>query len=319
MSIALYTENRVISGIVTSRSFPAMEFISIQRESSDPVFLATVDILNSESSSAYRLSRNNDNVELSVGTITSDPFVLNQIPANANPMATKLIVTKYGYRLYESVFSHVSTGSIAYVVQIEDLFTVANEATASGYTDRFSINGSSKIVTVTANATWQELYDYISYWISQSANIQHGNPGITIDGKTLILTTDWDLVINTGVTLTATGKKITFSGTGTWTLTGTAAFEGLMQDDSDARVPIAITNIIDGSRLLIEPAAGGVDIYNEIISGTSYTHYYTQSSETNIEIRLRNSSGSLTYEVWRTSGLVTNEAGLSGRANQILD
>jgi hypothetical protein len=50
---------------------------------------------------------------------------------------------------------------------------VATEATAAGYSSKFSIDWSNRIITVTGDTNPQEMYDYVQYEAAQSGNIQY--------------------------------------------------------------------------------------------------------------------------------------------------
>ena len=86
---------------------------------------------------------------------------------------------KYGYMSFESTRDGVNNwgngkGNAEEVVKLSaDTFVVANEATASGYSSKFSLDWTNKIITVTGTATPQQMYDYTQYASAQSANMQY--------------------------------------------------------------------------------------------------------------------------------------------------
>ena len=171
-------------------------------------------------------------------------------------------------------------------------------------------------ITISTNHTLQEIYDYQKYWSLLSANIEEEQPLTTADGVTFFLADDWDFIINTGVTVTATGQKLIMGGTGTWTLNGTAQFAGLMQDASKSRAPIKITNIVSGSRVLVERASDQTEIHNAIVSGTELTVYYEETSSTLVNVVVRNASGGTIYRSWRITGNVDYNKGFTTHVSQ---
>lgn len=236
-------------------------------------------------------------------------------------------VRKYGYIFQQVSRDGVSQGQWGnekgnaienFNLAQNTLIGETTEATVAAYTG-VSINGSTKTITISADRTAQEIYDFTQYWAALGANTFYEEPIVTIDGNNFSLKEDWDLIVNTGITVTATGKKFIFSGTGTWTLTGTAEFNGLMQDATQSRVPITVTNIVSGSRLYIEKDSDSSEIYNDIITGTTYSLYYTETTATDVTIRLRNASGATDYKSWETGGTVSLASGLLVQASQQLD
>lgn len=200
---------------------------------------------------------------------------------------------------------------------LADTGVMATEATALGYSG-VSVNFSTKTITVSSNRTWQEVYDYAVAQYFQSANFATKSttrPCTSSDAVNFTMNTDWDLVVNTGVTVTADGQVITFTGTGGWTLSGTAMFTGLMNDGTNYRVPIVLSGIADGSRYRIETSPGGVLIADGTQSGSGdITIPYTITGATDVLIRVRQYG----YLPFSTTATVTT-SGLSSNVAQVAD
>lgn len=128
----------------------------------------------------------------------------------------------YGYEpaTTTQVLKGTSAKAIAYTM-LADAGVTAAKATAATYTDRFSIDASGNI-TVTADATFEQLYDYAQVWLESSgANMEAaglGNKLVSWSGSALTATKN--LTINGGATLSSGAKFSTITIAGTLTLTG---------------------------------------------------------------------------------------------------
>jgi hypothetical protein len=83
-----------------------------------------------------------------------------------------LKLRKYGFTFQEQGFSATSKATLSQFFDVNP-FTVASEATAATYSSKFTLNWTSRIITVTGNTTPQEMYDYTQYAAAQSGNIQY--------------------------------------------------------------------------------------------------------------------------------------------------
>lgn len=118
--------------------------------------------------------------------------------------------------------------------QLVDDNVTLSETNALLLSSKFSINSTTKVITVTANATYDELYDYVIAWnCSSQANALIPNLSqylITANGTDLTAYTGWSLVVSTGVTLSLGAKfsKVKFTGV---TINGTGKITGVYSND----------------------------------------------------------------------------------------
>ena len=85
------------------------------------------------------------------------------------------------------------------------------------------------------------------------------------------------------------------------------------------RIPVKLTNIIDGSRYWVGKDSDGSTIFEGTQSGSgTVTGYYEHTANIDIDIRVRKSSASLKYKPWVGEGTLSAEA-FSLRIRQILD
>ena len=90
------------------------------------------------------------------------------------------------------------------------------EATAASITG-VTIDGATEAITITADVSMSDLYDYTQWWSMPSRNLDSDVPITTTDS--IAYTCGYALTINTGQTLSGTGtltlgsKTLTMSGT----------------------------------------------------------------------------------------------------------
>jgi hypothetical protein len=226
-------------------------------------------------------------------------------------------VRKYGY-LTSSGTRTVNGVAISDSITLTtDNFATDSFGTVSGMTG-ISLDYSGKVVTVSENHSLSEIYEYIKYSDSLTANMDEVDTISTSDGTNFILTTNWGIDIADGVAVTATGKKLVMSGTGTYNLNSSGQFVGIMADATKTRVPVTLTGLIVGSRCFIEKQSTGTVILNQEAGGSSITTYYELTTDTDVYIRVRKSSIGTKYVPYELSGTIT-VSGLSVTINQIVD
>jgi hypothetical protein len=136
------------------------------------------------------------------------------------PMLVK--IRKYGYQAFNTSWDGRSSLTTLSIFMVDDNVVVANEAIAGAYTG-IAVNGSTETITISSDHTLQEIYDYIQWWSTQSANVQYVVPMTSADGNTFILAQNWDLICDGGDITSGTGKSLNFSGTGILQLDGNTA------------------------------------------------------------------------------------------------
>lgn len=176
--------------------------------------------------------------------------------------------------------------------------TESTQATVHAYT-MFSWNSGTSTLTVSANATVNQLYDW-----SQDYAATHPTEDVwfsTVDGVTYTLT--GNLTINTGVTLTGTSSQRISMASYTLTLTGTGTTSGVIVTDvSGTHAPIALTGLVAGSTVYIYNSTASSTIYKAVVAGTSTTQFLTLSSDKSLLIKVRQ-AGYLPYETTGTVGV----------------
>lgn len=211
----------------TSRAAPiGTGVISTQRISTDPFFSADATITNILAGASYELSYAIDDTVIQSGEAASTEFDVTSIAVSNIPEILNLVARSYGKSTYNVASAHSRTGLTIYVSQVADSFiTEAVEATVAAYTG-IDVNYTTKVITVTETHTVNAIYDYLNYSDSLIANIAQPETLTTINGTTLTLETDWDLVVSgSGVVVENPAKTVVFSGTGVLTVASGGRFE----------------------------------------------------------------------------------------------
>ena len=192
----------------------------------------------------------------------------------------------YGYEPVTTVqvLKGVTAKSVAYTL-LADAGVTAAKATAATYTDRFSIDASGN-VTVTANATLDQLYDYAQAWLEASGtNMESaglGNKLVSWSGSALTATKN--LTINGGATLSSGAKFSTITISGTLTITGAMDVVSYTSP-AGTFVKLSYTNaqvsLTGTTWLYIRNITDGADILSQAIAaadGYTYVQYTAAKS-----------------------------------------
>jgi len=193
--------------------------------------------------------------------------------------------------------------------------TQTTEATVAAYTG-ITINHTAETITISENHTLDEIYDYCQYDII-AATKQLDQTMHTADGVNF--TSEYSFVVNTGITVTATDQKLSMVSGETYTLTGTAQFAGIIATTTTTRIPIKLTNIVDGSRYWVGKQSDGSTIFDGTQSGSGdVVGYYEHTANIDVDIRVRLSDAAIEYLPWVGEGNLV-AAVFSLRIRQIQD
>jgi hypothetical protein len=160
--------------------------------------------------------------------------------------------------------------------------TVSNSATVAAYTE-FTINHATQTVTITADTTMDKLYDYSQYDLTLTANLGYDEWYTTLDGINFVST--YDIVLNTGVDLTGGGSIEV--GSGTFTRTGSATYDGIVIYTASREVHVKLNGLVSGSTVQIYNTTNSTEIYNAVVSATTLDYIYTYSADKDIRVRVR--------------------------------
>ena len=114
----------------------------------------------------------------------------------------------YGYQ-YQEFPIDIDARTVTNLSEIINNFVVANESTAGAYTG-IVVNGAVQTITVTADHSIQQVFDYCNWWAAQSANMQYDMPISTADGINFTLAVGWSITVTgSGVELIQESARLT--------------------------------------------------------------------------------------------------------------
>jgi hypothetical protein len=206
------------------------------------------------------------------------------------------------------------------VNQVADGAVTATNTAALAYSSLFTAtSGSPGSVTVNANATLDQLYDYLIAWgCSSTALAQFPSLSaypMTANGT--VRTTAMSIVLAAGVTLSAGTKGTSLVTSSTVTLGSGASVACLYTDSTGTRVTATLTGVVVGSTWAILNASTRAIIASGIASASTVTTSYTWTVNVNVLIEVRY-YGTLKYLPYETAATLTN-TGTTVAVTQILD
>jgi hypothetical protein len=168
--------------------------------------------------------------------------------------------------------------------QVADTGVTLTETNALALASKITINSGTSTITITGNATYDELYDYVVAWgCASAANAVVPSLSqylLTWSGSSLTAPTGWTLVVNTGVTLTS-GTKFTFLSVPTITLSGTGRITGIYGTSAGVSTVLELRGVKAGAAYVIaNNATKATILYGTNSTGTSqnYTAYFPPGS-----------------------------------------
>ena len=180
-------------------------------------------------------------------------------------------IRRYGY-VYLGFQSSVAE-PVKQEVRLADNPNVVLSASAAAALTGLDIDFDTSTLTITENHGFQNLYDYYQRQLEYDAKLAFSESWVRA-GSSFNMA-DWDVVIDG---CTYTGDMTT---TGTITLANGAVFNGERTDTNGtvlAPRSISVTGIVAGSRLRIYNNTTSAEVYNAIVSGTSYTATYAEGT-----------------------------------------
>jgi hypothetical protein len=174
--------------------------------------------------------------------------------------------------LGSSTITDISAGMISL-----DTATTVNEATAGAITGiTLTPSGATGgTITISSNKEYQDIWNYYRWWISQFAN-KTSNDTWTCTGGTLN-TQNWNIVVNTGVTITSSTNISTLKTLGTVTLNGTAKITAVYQTSAGTSTVLKLENISpDASVCVWNTSTGATEFFqvNNTATAQDYFIYY---------------------------------------------
>jgi hypothetical protein len=177
----------------------------------------------------------------------------------------------------------------------------------------FTVDTVGKVVTVTANSTYDDIYDALKAHKATANAVNLATPTldnliVTPNGSSLTAHTGWTLVVNTGVTLSE-GVKFTTIAFTTVTLNGTGAIDGIYTSSAGTSSTLQLVGVTNnGVAAVWNPGTSATELFQTNVSGSTetYTVYYPPGSTGLVKNYARELFG-----FNRVSGSITLAAGLN--------
>jgi hypothetical protein len=139
---------------------------------------------------------------------------------------------------------------------------IATAAAISG----IAFNFTTKVMTITGNLTYQQIYDAYQYALNQTANLFQADNCLTTNSTSDYV--DWTINVGNGVTLTTGSGNFTKLKANAITLTGTALINGIYQDSTGTSTTLQISGFDAGSSVYVEDNSTVQKYYSASATGT---------------------------------------------------
>jgi hypothetical protein len=142
----------------------------------------------------------------------------------------------------------------------------------------FTVDPVTKVVTVTANSTYDDVYDALKAYKATANAVNLAAPSldnliVTPNGTELTAYATWTLVVNTGVTLSS-GTKFDFIQFDTITLNGSGQITGVYASSAGTSTVWEFQSVEVGSSLVIYNSSGTTLYYrDQVTSAGDYAYY----------------------------------------------
>lgn len=247
------------------------------------------------------------NATTGVGTYTTDGGVLVGVVArttdgsifpfdrrgNADSSADLFTIHTWSYDYQYTTNTRALKGNggtnFDAVMVADSNVTLSETAARAKLASSFIVNPTTKVVTVTANSTFDDLYDILKAYKVTATTTNLETPSIdklivTASGSNLTAYIGWTLVVNTGVTLSA-GTKFTYVYFPTVTLNGTGQITGVYASTAGTSTVWQFQSIEVGTSLVVYDSSGVTKYFRQEVStagtysmyippGTTGTYYY---------------------------------------------
>ena len=154
-----------------------------------------------------------------------------------------------------------------------DTATTVTESAASAITGISLVpsGATGGTITISANRSYQDIWNYYRWWISQFVN-DTSNDTWTCSGNVLN-TQNWNIVVNTGVTLSDSTNIKVLKTLGTITLNGTAQITGLYSSVAGDSTIWEFQSVEPNTSIAIYNSTGTVLYYNAVTTLGNYRYY----------------------------------------------
>ncbi|MFA5170435.1 MAG: hypothetical protein WC426_02635 [Sulfuriferula sp.] len=207
----------------------------------------------------------------------------------------------YGYKFNESAVTKT----------IDAIIAQPDASIVSAYTG-ISIDTIAQTLTLTADHSMREIYDYVHWYGCQPATITMPEFLTSTDGFNFACT--YDLVLSNAQ---LTGAGAINMPANTLTLTGIGGSTLTITHSAGVLTAVKLTELVAGSRVQLWDVAGNVELYNDV-PGATLTYPMTWTADKSVRIRAMYADAS-TAKIFYESTATLYNTGLNLAINQITD
>jgi hypothetical protein len=207
----------------------------------------------------------------------------------------------YGYKFNEAA----STKTIDPIIQ------QANAATVGAYTG-IAIDTVAKTLTLTADHTSREVYDYVHWYTCQSANITAPEFLTSTDGVNFALT--YELILSNAQ---LTGSGAINMPANTLTLVGTGGSALTITHNAGVLTAVKLSGLVAGTRVQLWDVASNLELYNGV-PGATLNFPITWTADKSIRIRAMYADATTAKIFYETTATLYS-TGLNLAINQVTD
>jgi len=179
---------------------------------------------------------------------------------------------------------------------VNSVITETDEAIVWAYT-WITVDHTTNTLTISSTHSVAEIYDYVYYDLVQTANLSEPEWFTSTDGINFSCTYD---IVNTA-TITGTGTITT-----TQQYTGGGISSVIIVDSTGTFNNITITGLIAGSRVRINNATDNIELYNDVVAGTSVIIPSFWTTDKTLDLRVTNVSGLTAYLPYQSAWSLTS-------------
>jgi hypothetical protein len=191
---------------------------------------------------------------------------------------------------------------------------IATAAAISG----IAFNFTTKVMTITGNLTYQQIYDAYQYALNQTANLFQADNCLTANSTSDYV--GWTINVGTGVTISTGSGNFTTLKANTITLTGTALITGTYVDSTGTYTKLLVQGLSTG--MVVKLITGSTVLYSTTSTGSSvYVDYFIPTGSTAISATLyveRATGQANGYNLY-TNTLVLGDTGATTTAIMAID
>jgi hypothetical protein len=145
---------------------------------------------------------------------------------------------------------------------------IATAAAISG----IAFNFSTKVMTISGDLDYQQIYDAYQYALNQTANLFQADNCLTANSTSDYV--GWTINVGTGVTISTGSGNFTTLKANTITLTGTALITGVYQDSVGTSTVLEINPPSDDYSICVFKADGTTKYFASDVNAGSYYVYF---------------------------------------------